>query len=581
MSQENSTRRFISRYQESLTHLERGLAFFEAGDVDGAIDELEMALRYDRENSLAHGNLGLIYRDLGRLDKAERAYHVALELEPADPWLHRGLGAVYEAKGQLDQAQEEYRRAIELDPTDAPGRCELGNALLAEGKLEEAVDAFCDALEIDPALDAARNRLAGIYRGRGMNEAALKQYGIVARRNKDNDVGEVAMQRMSLVGRPLWPMARRDPARTAHEPSLLAPPLGILWDFDAPGDIVAPLIAFNGVVYVACTAGRAGGGLLYALDAVTGEEMWHFIVPGGNTVSITTTPAAHDGLVLLGTSNGTLYALDAAVGRIAWHWDTRGAIRGAPAIHTRRVGPADSTPRVAANVVYVGSEDHRLYALDLLTGRQRWYLETGGAVTVAPAVAGGLVFVGADRRFRAVDAETGVEQWSANIGTAICPPVLLGPTVFVATAEHELYALVTASGERRWIARFKPTPGDFSALAAWESRLYLSYGSVLAALDIISGQIEWEVPVPEVKALSAPALAGQMLYVAATHPGRLYAFDTARGRKRWEHELPYPLATPPSATHRAILVGSVGSLREMSSGRRVWAGTVFCLGPVS
>jgi outer membrane protein assembly factor BamB/Tfp pilus assembly protein PilF len=576
MSQEDlSTRRYISRYHESLAHLERGLALFEAGDVSNAIDELEKALLYDRENTLAHGNLGLIYRQLGRLDEAERAYLTAMELEPRDPWLHRGLGAVYEAKERPDRAQEEYRQAVELDPTDAQGRYELGNALLAEKKLEAAVDEFCDALEIDPGLDEARNQLAAIYRGRGMNEAALEQYGIVARRNKDNEIGQIAAQRMALIGHPQWPMARRDPARTAHEPSSLIPPLGIRWQFDVLGDVAAPLIMFNGVVYVACTASHTKGGMLYALDAVTGEEIWRFTVLGGATaVSISTTPVAHDGLVLVGTTDGVLYALDAAVGRIAWQWDTQGAIRSALA--------------VVANIVYVGSEDHHLYALDLLTGRERWRLETEEAANAASAVRWTLcvaedrLFVSSGaRRFRAVDAVTGTDLWSANIGTAVSTPVVLGPTVFVATTEHQLYALVTASGKRRWVSQFKPIHDGFSDMAAWENRLYLSYGNVLAALDIISGQIEWEVPVADVEALSAPALAGQMLYVTAMRPGQIYAFDIARGRKRWEYELPYPLATPPSVTHHAILVGSTGSLRETSPGRRAWTGTVFALGPES
>ncbi len=109
MSQEDLTarRRFANRYEESLAHLEEGLARLEAGDVTGAIEKLETALRYDRENTLAHGNLGLIYRQLGQLEKAEDAYRVALDLEPADPWLHRGLAAVYlQAAQQLRQTSD-------------------------------------------------------------------------------------------------------------------------------------------------------------------------------------------------------------------------------------------------------------------------------------------------------------------------------------------------------------------------------------------------------------------------------------------------------------------------------------------
>ncbi|MBU0495415.1 MAG: PQQ-binding-like beta-propeller repeat protein [Chloroflexi bacterium] len=564
--EKRSARSFASRYQESLAYLEKGLSFLEAGKAEEAIAELNMALRYDRENTLAYGNLGLVYRQLGRLDQAARMYDVALELEPRDPWLHRGRGAVYEAQGQLSQAQEAYRRAIELDPTDAEGRFELGNALLGEKKLEAAVDAFCEALEIDPLLYEARNRLASIYRGRGMHEAALEQYSIVVQYNKDQSAGLIAAERMAIMGRALWPMIRRDPAASAHDAILLPPPLGIHWRFDGPGAVVAPIIAFNGVVYAVCRVGREGGNILYALDAVTGEEVWHFIPTGG--VTITASPAAQDGLILLGTNQGTLYALDAAVGRVAWQWDTQGAIQAAPV--------------VTQDTVYVGTMGGCLAALDLLTGQEQWCVETGNAIHMAPVVAQGRVFV-SDRagRFRALDITTGRELWSVSVSDIPSMPMVLGPTVFVPTVEHELYALVAATGQRRWIARFKPLrSGGFSDMTGWESRLYLAYGHVLAALDIMSGQIEWEVPIAEDETpLSAPALAGQMLYVSAGSPGRLFAFDIAQGRRRWTYELPYPVTTPPTVIPGAVLLGSAGSLRELNANRRVWAGTIFCLGP--
>ena len=557
-------RRFTNRYEESLAHLEEGLSRLESGDVPGAIEKLEAALRCDRENTLALGNLGLIYHQLGQLERAEESYRSALAIEPADPWLHRGLGGVYETQGRWEQAQKEYRRAIELDPQDALARYALGNALLAERKLEAAVDAFCDALEIDPTLDAARNRLAAIYRGRGMNAAALEQYAIVAQRNRGNQIGEVALQRQALIGQLQWPMARRDPARTAHEPALLTSPLSIHWQFDTPGEIATAPIMFNGVVYLACQSGRDGAGVLLALDGVTGEELWRFTVPRNHSIS--STPAAHDGLVLLGTNGGIFYALDAAIGRVAWQFETRGAIRAAPA--------------VAGNLVYFGSDDRCLYALALLTGQERWHLETGGAVTMAPAVDRGRVFASAgDRRFRAVDARTGTELWSANIGEAACPPVVSGPTVFVPTRDCQLYALVATSGERRWSARFKPGRDGFSELAAWEGRLYLTYGNVLAALDIISGQIEWEVALPDVAALKAPALAGQLLYVTSTTPGRLYAFDIARGRRRWQYDLPQTVVTSPVISQRALLIGTTATPQETTSGLTSGA-KLLALGPL-
>ena len=59
---------------------------------------------------------------------------------------------------------------------------------------------------------------------------------------------------------------------------------------------------------------------------------------------------------------------------------------------------------MAGGTVYVGSDDHKVYALDAATGHLRWTYTTGGAVS-GPAVAGGTVYVGSgDHKVYALDA---------------------------------------------------------------------------------------------------------------------------------------------------------------------------------
>jgi outer membrane protein assembly factor BamB len=53
-----------------------------------------------------------------------------------------------------------------------------------------------------------------------------------------------------------------------------------------------------------------------------------------------------------------------------------------------------SSPAVAGGVVYVGSYDGHVYALDAKTGERLWRYQTGDEVVSSPAVAGGVVYVG-------------------------------------------------------------------------------------------------------------------------------------------------------------------------------------------
>jgi hypothetical protein len=57
-------------------------------------------------------------------------------------------------------------------------------------------------------------------------------------------------------------------------------------------------------------------------------------------------------------------------------------------------GPVDSSPAVSGDVVYFGSGDKYLYAVDIKTGQEKWKFKTEGEVFASPAVSGGVVYFG-------------------------------------------------------------------------------------------------------------------------------------------------------------------------------------------
>ena len=48
-----------------------------------------------------------------------------------------------------------------------------------------------------------------------------------------------------------------------------------------------------------------------------------------------------------------------------------------------------SSPVVANGIVYVGSEDKNLYAIDAVTGKEKWRFATGDHIYSSPSVANG------------------------------------------------------------------------------------------------------------------------------------------------------------------------------------------------
>lgn len=61
----------------------------------------------------------------------------------------------------------------------------------------------------------------------------------------------------------------------------------------------------------------------------------------------------------------------------------------------RNAAPAQRPGRACANgVVYVGSFDNNVYALDAATGALKWSYTTGNFIDSSPAVADGVVYIG-------------------------------------------------------------------------------------------------------------------------------------------------------------------------------------------
>jgi glucose dehydrogenase len=131
-------------------------------------------------------------------------------------------------------------------------------------------------------------------------------------------------------------------------------------------------------------------------------ELWRFATGAG----VYSAPAVANGVVYVGSEDKNLYAIDAATGKEKWRFTTGEHVF--------------VSPTVADGVVYVGSEDKNLYAVDVATGKEKWRTSKGDWVYSAPAVANGVVYVGnEDKRLYAIDAVTGEEKWRFATGDRV------------------------------------------------------------------------------------------------------------------------------------------------------------------
>ncbi len=153
----------------------------------------------------------------------------------------------------------------------------------------------------------------------------------------------------------------------------------------------------GGVVYVGSNDFRL---YAYAVGCNSGGGTCSPLWTGVTGSWIASTPAVANGVIYVGSFDHKLYAY--AVGC------SSGGGTCSPLWTATTGGNIDSSPAVANGVVYVGSEDGKMYAFDAAgassctgsfptkTCQPLWTAATGGNIDSSPAVANGVVYVGSE-----------------------------------------------------------------------------------------------------------------------------------------------------------------------------------------
>ncbi|SDU80287.1 outer membrane protein assembly factor BamB family protein [Jiangella alkaliphila] len=266
--------------------------------------------------------------------------------------------------------------------------------------------------------------------------------------------------------------------------------------------------------------------------AGTPGRRWSRSLPGSVQGALTVTP---DGLVVAGSTGGAVVLVDPR--------------RGGRARWTASTGPVLRASAVTDDSVFVPSADHRLSALSLSTGEERWSVDAGAPVLSAPLVtvlgSTEAVVFAAGRTLFAVAAADGAELWRADLGgffagRAACD----GARVYAGSGDGYAYAFDAVSGERLW--RFSTTTrtNTYGRLlyGAWDDTVELLPGGLVLfatvastfAVDAATGVQRWQVASGCMYPPSGLTPHGLFL---VDEWGRFQLVDPATGTRRWYAEL--------------------------------------------
>jgi len=275
------------------------------------------------------------------------------------------------------------------------------------------------------------------------------------------------------------------------------------------------------------------------------RAQWVFHAPNSDRLEVT--PVVVDGIMFV-TSANDAYALDAQTGQILWHYSrpiSEGLIDDASQHHNRGVGIWHSR-------IYMETDNAHLLCLDARSGHLLWDVAyTDGnpnyGATSAPLVVKDKVLVGTSggddgvRGFvAAYDAETGKEAWRfwtipapGEFGSSSWPGDAWkhggGTTWMPGSYDPELNTVYWGTSNPAPVFDGDPRPGDDL------------YTDCLLALDADTGKLKWHFQFTphdlfDYDAAETPMLVdatfrgqGRKLVVEANRNGFLYILDRTNG----------------------------------------------------
>ncbi|WP_298550844.1 PQQ-binding-like beta-propeller repeat protein [uncultured Algibacter sp.] len=266
------------------------------------------------------------------------------------------------------------------------------------------------------------------------------------------------------------------------------------WEFTTGGPIWGSSTTKNNITYFGSTDGK-----VYALDSKTGAKKWEYKTNGpihGNV-------SVYDNYLYIASDDGNLYKLSTASGIEIWKAninEEEADIRYAPADNSPnnfRWDYRGSSPTELDGVVYIGSADNNLYALNAANGSKRWHFKTNGIIRSKPIIADQYVVFGSfDGYIYAIDKDSGTELWKFKTGGAVTPSVAIyNNKVFIGSRDKNLYSLSLSTGEVSWKIPYENGSWVESGATIYNDTLYIG-SSFLAknfAINPGTGVIYWSI----------------------------------------------------------------------------------------
>lgn len=362
---------------------------------------------------------------------------------------------------------------------------------------------------------------------------------------------------------------------------------GPKWQTKLATPIYARAALRDGVAYVGTL-----GGEFHAISLKDGGFVWTF--PAGR--SIYGEALATDDAVYFTCDNGYLFKLDRATGKEIWRYDLGDERVSHIPPHQLVPNSGDfdwdfhaSKPVLADGMLYVGSGDGGMNAVDPDKGSRLWRFQAQGKIREAATIDGSRLYFGTkDNLVYALDRKDGSQIWSITLqGPLGGAPTRIGDTLVLAISAGLIQAVDPDTGKTTWEMYPWLSAVESSAIPDQGTRFFIGSSDMrrVSYMDAKDGSVLWRTNVFGCP-WAAPEISGDRVYVSVEgvtpyfagvdpvvpyplhHRGSLTALDRKSGKILWRWQMPeWPGAwtsgfiAAPAAADGLVVVGGVdGSL---------------------
>jgi outer membrane protein assembly factor BamB len=269
------------------------------------------------------------------------------------------------------------------------------------------------------------------------------------------------------------------------------------------------------------------------------EVQWKF--EAGD--SIEGTPAVRGGVVYFGSLDEHLYAVDLAKGAPKWKV---------------KAGPIKAPVGVKDGRVYVGNFDGLFQCFEAADGKKVWDFEAGGEITSgANFTADSVLFASHDETLYCLD-KAGKPRWKYKAqGQIYGTPSLAGKFTFVAGCDSSLHVIDLADGKEKAAVDLGSQSGATPAVVG--DHLYVgNMGNNFLAVDWKKAQVEWSFRAERrAEAFYSSAAVSGDLVVVGSRDKRVHALKRKDGTEAWSFATGGRVDSSPVIDGGRVYVGSM------------------------